>query len=130
MVQICLYVPMSRNHGYEVVDGRYFHFQSFGNYRKIVFCDCILGTWVPVSLPLVYTSVFELKVLYFLGPCCSILRCPGSLLRPLLGCQQFRFLGSRRVPWRSRNGFSIRSVPTPSLSVLFLSMRYVCILLF
>jgi hypothetical protein len=54
-IQICLYVPMSHNRGCEVVGGRYFHFQSFGHYQKIVFCDFTLGRSVPVSLPLVYT---------------------------------------------------------------------------
>ena len=66
-VQICIYVTMSRDRGCEVVGGRCFHFQSFGNYRKVVFCDFTLGRSVAVSLPLVYTSVFEFTFHYTFG---------------------------------------------------------------
>ena len=54
-VQICLNIPMSRNHGSEFWVSWYFHVQPFGDSREIVLCDFTFGSSIPASLPLIYT---------------------------------------------------------------------------
>ena len=102
---------------------------SFSDFRELLensLFDFTLGRSVPVSATCLH---FRLRVhisLHFMGPCFSILRYPGSFFMPLIECWQVPFLGTWRVLWPIRTGFSIRSVTTLSLATLFLR-SIVCI---